>query len=185
MTTQSSHPSATPAPAPAPAPGTPATPLSPTDQHKQVAQKEAQSQSADPKAVFLGDGIAYANLYTVPGSASHNDNNPGLLTRAWDPSNSGLPVDGGAIIYPDIDTGAKALHTFVGKILSNPPAPAPGTPAPAGQAAPKPGALPFTPDMTIQAFAQAYTPANADAWVKRFTDYTGVASDAKLSEAAA
>ena len=180
MTTQSSHPTAT----PAPAPGTPATPLSPTDQHKQVAQKEAQSQSADPKAVFLGDGIAYANLYTVPGSASHNDNNPGLLTRAWDPSNSGLPVDGGVIIYPDIDTGAKALHTFVGKILSNPPAPAPGTPAPHGTPAPK-LSVPFTPDMTIQAFAQAYTPANADAWVKRFTDYTGVASDAKLSEAAA
>ena len=180
MTTQSSHPTAT----PAPAPGTPATPLSPTDQHKQVAQKEAQSQSADPKAVFLGDGIAYANLYTVPGSASHNDNNPGLLTRAWDPSNSGLPVDGGVIIYPDIDTGAKALHTFVGKILSNPPAPAPGTPAPHGTPAPK-LSVPFTPDMTIQAFAQAYTPANADAWVKRFTDYTGVSSDAKLSEAAA
>jgi len=180
MTTQSSHPTAT----PAPAPGTPATPLSPTDQHKQVAQKEAQSQSADPKAVFLSDGIAYANLYTVPGSASHNDNNPGLLTRAWDPSNSGLRVDGVALIYPDIDTGAKALHTFVGKILSNPPAPAPGTPAPHGTPAPK-LSVPFTPDMTIQAFAQAYTPANADAWVKRFTDYTGVASDAKLSEAAA
>jgi hypothetical protein len=157
---------------------TPAAPLSPVDAHKQAATNASAPRKTDSKTAFLADAIAAANLYPQPNSYPSSINNPGLLTRAWDPANYTLPTDGEAIRYPDIDTGSTALDTFVSKIMANPPSTQ--TPPPAQPLQP-----PFTPDMTIVAFAQAYAPSRWQAWTQAFCSYAGVSPDKKLSDVTA
>jgi hypothetical protein len=149
----------------------------PADLHKQVASTEASANKTDSKTQLFSDGIAFANGYTRDGSQAHTDNNPGLLTADYDPAGATFPKDGATILYPDIDTGIKALNKFSQTIQSS----SAKSPAPAGSG-PK---LPFTGDMTVEEFAKAYAPANADAWLKRFTDYTGATPDQKLSDVGA
>lgn len=110
------------------------------------------------KVQAFAEAIAFAEGFYVAGSRPARNNNPGDLTLTGD-----LGKDGMYGVWSTLQAGWDALYHMLQRDLSG-------------------NSTIYSPDMTIQEFANKYTATDQTAWASNVASQLGVTPDTKISD---